>query len=176
MSADRNEASRCGIGLSTQKGAEAFATTHWSVVLTAQHGSPAAEAALAKLCCGYWQPIYSFVRRQGAGREDAEDLTQALFARLLERRDFQAVREEKGRLRSFLLVSLKHFLANERHRAVAAKRGEGRRPISLEELRANERADMELTETLSADRIYQRRWALNVAGAERGETQGRRSG
>jgi RNA polymerase sigma factor (sigma-70 family) len=155
-------ASRSPVGQSTQNGAVAFATTHWSVVLTAQRESTEADAALETLCRGYWRPIYSFVRRQGARREEAEDLTQAFFALLLERRDLDMVRKEKGRLRSYLLVSLKHFLANERHRAMAVKRGEGRRPVPLEELRSGERSDLEPADTLSPDRIYERRWALTV--------------
>ena len=84
-------------------GAAAFATTHWSVVLAAQEKTPAAVAALKKLCHGYWRPIYSFIRREGVvrvAREDAEDLTQAFFARLLALRGFEAVRQEKGRLRT----------------------------------------------------------------------------
>ena len=92
-----------------QNGAAAFATTHWSVVLEAQSQSPAAQEALEKLCRTYWRPVYSFIRRQGAGPEEAEDLTQGFFALLLERRDLETVRKEKGRLRSYLLVSLKHF-------------------------------------------------------------------
>src|SRR6266705_707175 len=159
---DDDEASRSAIGLSRQSGAVAFATTHWSVVLEAQSESPAAEEALEKLCRTYWRPLYSFVRRQGIRPEEAQDLTQGFFALLLERRDLNAVRKEKGRLRSYLLVSLKHFLANERHRAMAIKRGEGRRPIPLEELRSGERADLEPVNTLSPDRIYERRWALTV--------------
>ena len=131
-------------------------------MLEARGESPAAQEALETLCRGYWRPIYSFVRRQGARREEAEDLTQAFFALLLERKDLDVVRKEKGRLRSYLLVSLKHFLANERHRAMAIKRGEGRRPIPLEELRSGERADLEPVNTLSPDRIYERRWALTV--------------
>jgi RNA polymerase sigma-70 factor (ECF subfamily) len=83
--------------------AVAFTTTHWSVVLTAQGESPAAREALERLCRIYWRPIYSFVRRQGFGREEAEDITQGLFAQLLERKRLSAVRKEKGRLRSFLL-------------------------------------------------------------------------
>ena len=93
----------------THRGA-AFTTTHWSVVLEAQGPTPAAQAALEKLCATYWRPIYGFVRRQGVGPEEAKDLTQGFFALLLERRDFDAVRKEKGRLRSYLLTSLKHFL------------------------------------------------------------------
>ena len=94
-------------------GAIAFTTTHWSVVLEAQGESPAAQQALESLCRTYWRPIYGFVRRQGANPEEAKDLTQGFFALILERKDFQSVRQEKGRLRSFLLASLKHFMANE---------------------------------------------------------------
>jgi len=157
-----NGASRSAIGQSNQIGAVAFATTHWSVVLAAQGRSPAAQEALEKLCRGYWRPLYEFVRRQGCGPEEAEDLTQGFFALFLERRDLDGVRREKGRLRSYLLVSLKHFLANERHRAMAVKRGEGRRLIPLEELRSCARANLEPADTLSPDRIYERRWALTV--------------
>src|SRR5499427_6528391 len=78
--------------LSTQNGAVAFTTTHWSVVLEAQGPTPAAQAALEKLCHTYWRPIYGFVRRQGTEPEEAKDLTQGFFALLLERRDFDAVR------------------------------------------------------------------------------------
>jgi RNA polymerase sigma-70 factor (ECF subfamily) len=145
-----------------QNGAVAFATTHWSMVLMAQGESPAADEALEKLCRIYWWPVYSFIRRQGAGQEDAEDLTQSFFALLLERRDLDAVRKEKGRLRSYLLTSLKHFLTNERHRAVTIKHGEGRRLIPLDALRDQERIDVGPADTLSADRIYERNWALTV--------------
>jgi len=112
--------------------AVAFVTTHWSVVLTAQGQSPAAEEALEKLCRSYWRPIYGFVRRQGSGVEEAQDLTQSFFALLLERRDFDSVRRERGRLRSYLLVSLKNFLAKAHRREMAVKRGEGRSLVSLE--------------------------------------------
>ena len=144
----------------TQNGGGAFTTTHWSVVLAAQGPTPAAQAALEKLCRTYWRPIYGFVRRQGTAPEDAADLTQGFFALLLERRDLDAVRKEKGRLRSYLLTSLKHFLTNERNRAIAIKRGEGQRLIPLDELRERERAGFEPADTSTADQIYERRWAL----------------
>jgi RNA polymerase sigma-70 factor (ECF subfamily) len=102
------------------------------------------------------------VRRQGVAPEEAKDLTQGFFALLLERRDLNAVRQEKGRLRSYLLTSLKHFLTNERNRAMAMKRGEGQRLIPLENLRERERVGFEPADTLSADQIYERRWALSV--------------
>jgi RNA polymerase sigma factor (sigma-70 family) len=139
-----------------------FVTTHWSVVLAAQSPSPAASEALETLCRTYWRPIYSFVRREGRSVEDAQDLTQTFFARLLERQDLHAVRREKGRLRSYLLVSLKHFLINQRERAMSIKRGEGRALIPLNELVARERNDPEPADILTADRIYERRWALTV--------------
>ena len=159
---DGDQASGNRIDSSAQNGPVAFATTNWSVVLTAQDKSPAAQEALEKLCRTYWRPIFSFVRRQSVGAEEAEDLTQGFFALLLERRDLSAVRKEKGRLRSYLLVSLKHFLADERRRAMAIKRGKGQRLIALEELRANERAELEPADPLTAERIYERRWASTL--------------
>src|SRR5881227_975059 len=96
--------------------AMAFATTHWSVVLEAQGQSPAAERALEILCRTYWRPLYGFARRQGLTREEAQDLIQEFFARLLEHRNLDTVRRERGRLRSCLLVSLRRFLATEQHR------------------------------------------------------------
>ena len=161
MPVDKDQASGNGIAPSTQDGA-AFTTTHWSVVLAAQGPSPAAEQALEKLCKTYWRPIYGFVRRQGIGPEEAKDLTQGFFALLLERRDLNAVRQEKGRLRSYLLTSLKHFLTNEHNRAMAIKRGEGQRLIPLEDLHEHERIGFEPSDTLGADQIYERRWALSV--------------
>jgi RNA polymerase sigma-70 factor (ECF subfamily) len=145
-----------------QNGAFAFATTHWSVVLEAQGESPAAEKALEILCRTYWRPLYGFVRRRGLGREEAQDLVQEFFARLLEHRNLDTVRREKGRLRSYLLVSLKRFLASEQHRAGGVKRYETGPHIPLDKLLDSEAADFELAETLSADRLYERRWALGV--------------
>jgi len=143
-------------------GPAAFTTTHWSVVLEAQGESPAAQEALEKLCRIYWRPIYSFVRRQGAGPEEAQDLTQGFFALLLERRDLRSVRKEKGRLRSYLLTALKHFLTDEHRRAMAIKRGKGQQLIPLEELRTEERSAVEPADPLTAERIYERRWASTL--------------
>jgi len=151
-----------GVGGSAQNRAAAFATTHWSVVLTAQGESPAAEEALEKICRIYWWPLYGFVRRQGYTPEEAQDLTQGFFALLLERKDLDAVRREKGRLRSYLLASVKNFLGKAHRRAMTVKRGEGRLPVPLEELLARECADLEPADMLSADRIYERRWALTL--------------
>lgn len=143
-------------------GAMGFTTTHWSLVLEAQAESPAAQKALEILCSAYWRPLYGFVRRHGLTREEAQDLVQEFFARLLEHRNLETVRREKGRLRSYLLVSLKRFLAAERHRASGVKRYESGPHIPLEELRESDLADFERTESFSADRLYERRWALAV--------------
>jgi RNA polymerase sigma factor (sigma-70 family) len=142
--------------------AVAFMTTDWSLVVSAQRISPAAEAALEKICQIYWRPLYAFVRREGCNPEEAQDLTQGFFARFVERRDLDVVRREKGRLRSYLLTSLKNFLANERRRAMTIKRGEGRPPIPLDELMTQAGTDLEPANHLSADRIFDRRWALTV--------------
>lgn len=160
--ADDEVTSLSAIGGNAHHGPAAFTTTHWSVVLAASGSSPAAEEALEKLCRTYWWPLYGFVRRQGYGPEEAQDLTQGFFALLLERRDLDVVRREKGRLRSYLLVSLKNFLAKARRRELALKRGEGRALVPLDEMVARERADLEPADNLTADRIYERRWALTL--------------
>jgi RNA polymerase sigma factor (sigma-70 family) len=148
--------------VNADSGGRAFVTTQWSVVLAAQGRSPAADAALETLCRTYWWPLYGFVRRNGYSPEEAQDLTQGFFALLLERRDLDVVRREKGRLRSYLLVSLKNFMAKARRRDLAIKRGEGRALVPLDELLARERAGAEPSDSLTADRIYERRWALTL--------------
>jgi RNA polymerase sigma factor (sigma-70 family) len=159
--AENEVTSLIAIGGNAHHGA-AFTTTHWSVVLQAQGESPAAQEALEKLCRVYWWPLYGYVRRQGYNPEEAQDLTQGFFALLLERKDFDAVRQEKGRLRSYLLTSLKNFLAKAKRRELAVKRGAGQALVPLDELLARERADLEPADTLSAERIYERRWALTL--------------
>jgi RNA polymerase sigma-70 factor (ECF subfamily) len=135
------------------------------VVLTAHGESPAAEEALEKLCCIYWQPLYAFARREGYDPEEARDLTQGFFQLLLMRRDLDTVRQEKGRLRSYLLVSFKHFMGMERRRKMTTKRGHGQWLIPLEELQITERADPAfggLVDSLSPDKLYERRWAVTL--------------
>ena len=144
------------------RGGIAFTTTQWSVVLTAQGESPEAQEALEKLCRVYWRPIYGFVRREGVRSEEAKDLTQGFFALILERKDFQSVRQEKGRLRSFLLASLKHFMANERRDAAAMKRGGGQTLIPLDGIASDDSDEFYRSDILSADLLYDRRWALTV--------------
>jgi len=162
QSADFDQLTANGSALGAQKGAAQFTTTHWSVVLEAQSESPAAQEALEKLCRVYWRPIYGFVQRQGIGPEEAKDVTQSFFADLLEHRSLTAVRKEKGRFRSYLLGALKYFLADERRRAMAIKRGKGQRLIPLEELGTDERIEMEPPDPVTAEQIYERRWASTV--------------
>ncbi len=138
-----------------------FRTTHWSVVHAAG-GLDSAEArgALATLCNAYWYPVYAFVRRAGNDAEYARDLTQGFFARLLEKRDLGAADPARGRFRSFLLGSVKHFLANERDRAQALKRGGGREPLSIDGDDADRRYCIELVEASTPEKIFLRNWAL----------------
>jgi RNA polymerase sigma factor (sigma-70 family) len=139
-----------------------FATTRWTLVLESRGESPAAHEALEKLCRVYWRPIYTFARREGVSPEEAKDITQGFFALILERKDFQSVRQEKGRLRSFLLASLKHFMANARRDAAAIKRGGGRIAIPLDEIEVDDQLELDRGGTLSADLIFDRRWAFTL--------------
>ncbi|MCI0541562.1 MAG: sigma-70 family RNA polymerase sigma factor [Verrucomicrobiales bacterium] len=140
-----------------------FATTHWQTILAAgQSHSAQAEAALEQLYRTYWYPLYAFVRRNGFQPHDAQDLTQEFFARLLAHRDLKSVRREKGRFRSFLLVSLKHFLVNEWQRSRTEKRGAGRALIPLDEMTAEKLYGLEPADDRSPDKIFERRWALTV--------------
>ena len=140
----------------------AFTTTHWSVVLEAQGESPVAHEALENLCRTYWRPIYAFIRRDGVRPEEAKDITQGFFALILERKDFQSVRQEKGRLRSFLLASLKHFMANERRDAATIKRGGGQALIPLEGIESYDSSEFDRSDVLGPDLLYDRRWAFTV--------------
>jgi RNA polymerase sigma-70 factor (ECF subfamily) len=144
-------------------GAAGFARTHWSVVLAAGGGdSTHAHAALEKLCRAYWPPIYAFVRRQGHAPHDAEDLTQEFFARLLGKNYLADVDRAKGRFRSYLLASLKHFLANEWDKARAKKRGGGQTLIPIDAGRIETSCGVEPADHLTADKIFERRWALTL--------------
>jgi RNA polymerase sigma-70 factor (ECF subfamily) len=142
-------------------GAGQFALTHWSVVLAAGRSeSTHAQEALEQLCVNYWHPIYFYVRRQGHSPADAQDLTQEFFARLLARNDLATVDRSKGRFRSFLLASLKHFLANEWDKAKAQKRGGGQVPLSIDGSAAESSYAFEPVERVTPDKLYERRWAL----------------
>ncbi len=140
-----------------------FVTTRWSVVLAAQdRAAPASAAALETLCGAYWYPLYALVRRQGHSPHDAQDLTQEFFARLLQKDYLRAAAREKGRLRTFLAVALKRFLANEWDRLRAQKRGGGVPLISFDATTAEQRYQQEGADTLSPDRIYERQWAMTL--------------
>jgi RNA polymerase sigma factor (sigma-70 family) len=140
-----------------------FATTHWSVVLTAGHkSSPGAHEALEELCRAYWYPLYCYVRRKVGNPADAEDLTQSFFAHLLQRDAFAKVSPEKGRFRSFLLAALRYFLADEWDKARAQKRGGGCTAVSLNDAGAEERYQRECGDELTAEQLYERRWAMAV--------------
>ena len=140
-----------------------FTTTHWSVILDAQDtSSPVATSALETLCRTYWYPLYAYIRRQGEDEESAKDLTQAFFARLLERNYLAQVQRDKGKFRSFLLAALKHFLSDERDRARAQRRGGGRTLVSLDDSTGEEKYRLEPADTFDAEKLFERRWALTL--------------
>lgn len=133
-----------------------------SLVLAAAGSDTQAHDALEALCCAYWFPLYAYLRRQGQSAEDAQDLTQGFLARLLEKQALRRFRQERGRFRSFLLSSLKHFVANERDAAQAQKRGGGAPVMSWEELAGN---GEQLYQTagrseLTPEKIFDKQWAL----------------
>lgn len=138
-----------------------FRTTRWSVVhAAAGSGSGAAREALATLCEAYWYPVYAFVRRSGASAEDARDLTQGFFARLLEKRDVGGADPAHGRFRGYLLGSVKHFLANERARQRALKRGGGSAPLSIDYGDADRQYSLEPADPATPEKLFLRNWAL----------------
>lgn len=141
-----------------------FATTRWSVVLAARAdtSSPGVHQALTTLCETYWYPLYGFLRSRGSSAEDAQDLTQAFFARLLEKHALRHADPSRGRFRSFLLASLKNFAANERDREIAGKRGGGAPMLSLEIESAEGRFQMEPPTDETPERVFDRRWALTL--------------
>jgi RNA polymerase sigma factor (sigma-70 family) len=143
--------------------AQWFATTHWSVVLSAaDQASPKAADALEKLCETYWLPLYTYVRRNGHGPEDAQDLTQAFFANFLEKNAVGRARRDRGRFRSFLLTSLQNFMAHEWEKARAAKRGGGVSPLPWDELSAESSYQLETGADLTPDKAFERRYAMTL--------------
>lgn len=145
------------------KPSERFQTTHWSVVLAAANATtPGAQAALEELCRAYWYPLYAFIRRDGATAHDAQDLTQGFLARLIEKRQLSGIEAGLGKFRSFLLVTLKHYLSDERKRARAQKRGGNRVTISIDEQTAESRYRIEPADALTPDALFEREWALTV--------------
>ncbi len=140
-----------------------FATTHWTVVLTAKDkASPNAAEAMEKLCRTYWGPVYAFVRREGHDAEEARDLTQEFFAQLLAKDHLKHLRDQRGKFRSFLLTFVKHFLSGERAKARAQKRGGGVVLISMDACSEEERQLVEARADLSAEQVFDRRWVQAV--------------
>lgn len=140
-----------------------FQTTRWSLVVAAgDDRSAVAKQALATLCEIYWYPLYAYVRRQGHDADAAHDLTQAFFLQLLERHDVQHLRRERGRLRSYLLGAVRHFLMNEAARGQRLKRGGGQTPIALEFDSAEGRHVQEPADSETPERLFERRWALTI--------------
>ncbi len=141
-----------------------FAATRWTLVLSAARGAqtPRAAAAMAELCRIYWYPLYAFIRRRGHDVHDAEDLTQEFFARLLDKHFLAAADREKGRFRTFLLMTVKRFLANEHDRTQARKRGGGQRIVPLEGLEPEARYHQEPADSLTPERLFEQQWALTL--------------
>jgi DNA-directed RNA polymerase specialized sigma24 family protein len=140
-----------------------FHTTHWTLVLTARSGEEAAAGkALAGLCAAYWSPLYAFIRRQGASPEDAQDLTQEFFRHFLAGHPLDKVQRGAGKFRSFLLACLKNFLANQRERARAQRRGGGCPVLSLDSSEVETHCALGLADHLTPEALFDRRWAFTV--------------
>lgn len=137
-----------------------FATTHWSIVIKAGEHSSKSRQALATLCQAYWYPLYAYVRRKGYQSAEAQDLTQAFFAELLEKERLQMADQQRGRFRSFLLSSLNNFLHNQWREKTAQKRGGGQLPIQLDFQEGESRYGLEPSHDVTAEKIYERRWAM----------------
>jgi len=142
-----------------------FATTRWTIVVAAgQEDSPDARQALAFLCQRYWSPLYFYLRRRGYDRSRAEDFVQGFFSHLLEKRGLQSVKPQKYKFRSFLLASLKNFVADECRRAQSERRGGGKHILPLEFEQAETCYSFEPADRLSADRLFDRSWAVTIIG------------
>jgi RNA polymerase sigma factor (sigma-70 family) len=140
-----------------------FTTTHWTVVLEAGDGaSPLALAALDQLCRAYWFPLYVYVRRQGFAPPEAQDLTQGFFHLLIEKEFLKDVDPSKGRFRSFLLAAIKHYVLNQRKHAARLKRGGDRIKVSFDPQEAETRFRAEPSTESTAERAFDRRWAMTV--------------
>jgi DNA-directed RNA polymerase specialized sigma24 family protein len=140
-----------------------FLTTRWSVVLAAgQATSPRSREALESLCSSAWYPLYAFARRKGTDAESAADLVQGFVASLLARDDLATLSPERGRFRSFLLASFTHFIANERDRERALRRGGGVAPIAIDAAGADTRYRNEPSHDLTPERAFERSWALEI--------------
>ena len=150
-------------GDSTSAARGSFQNTRWSLVLAAaQPDSTEARAALASLCESYWYPVYAFLRRRGYDRDKAKDLTQELFAQLIEKRTFEVAEKERGRFRCFLLACLRHLLSHEYKQDHAVKRGGEFTFVSLDEVLAENRYGAEPIDEMSPEKLFERRWAMTL--------------
>ena len=144
-------------------GPRRFATTRWTVVLAARHTSRAeSRQALETLCVTYWHPLYFFVRRKGHGAEEAEDLIQGFFLKILEKGILWAVQRERGKFRTFLLTALERYLSNEHRKANALKRGGGQVPLSLDFESAEEQYRIEVADGETPETLFARQWAQTL--------------
>jgi RNA polymerase sigma-70 factor (ECF subfamily) len=142
-----------------------FATTHWSVVMSAgRDSSPDSRQALASLCETYWYPLYAYARRRVPDVNEAQDLTQAFFAELLEKNYVGSATPDRGRFRAFLLTAFKHYLSKQWEKAKAQKRGGGRAPISLDFHAADSQLRIEPATGLTAEQCYDQQWAIALLG------------
>ena len=139
-----------------------FTSTQWSLVVTAQAGDTQSAAALETLCRAYWKPLYAFVRRQGVQPDEAMDMTQGFFTRLLEKDWITAADQERGRFRNFLMTSIKHFMSNEWAKQRAKRRGGGCRFIPVDVQTAETQYRLDPIDTRSPERTYERQWALTT--------------
>jgi len=156
-----------------------FPTTCWSRVIRAgNQADPAARDALEGLCRDYWYPLYAFVRRLGVSRDDAGDLVQGFLADLIERHDLAVADPHRGRFRSFLCAACAHYLAHERNHDRAAIRGGGRQLITIDVALAEVRLAGDLAHEETAERLFERRWAMDLLGLvlARLEAEAARSG
>jgi RNA polymerase sigma-70 factor (ECF subfamily) len=150
-------------GLTQSRPQALFVTTRWSVVLTARDRScPEAAQAIEAICRSYWFPLYAYVRRSGHSAQDAEDLTQEFFCRLLEKRWLDAADPERGRLRTFLIVALKNFMAKEWRPASAQRRGGGQVRVPMDTAFAESRYGATPADSLPADETFDKQWALTL--------------
>jgi len=149
-----------------------FATTHWSVVLAAKDGhTPESCAALEKLCRAYWYPLYAHIRRRGYAENEAQDLTQGLFQRLLQQQFLSGLLREGGRFRSYLITALRHHLAEDWQRSRAQKRGGGEPIISIDAQSAEDRYRLEPRDERTPETIYEYRWAMALLDQVLGRLQ-----
>lgn len=147
-----------------------FPTTHWTLVQVVQDGSPEdAAKALESICTRYWYPIYAFLRRSGHGQHDAEDLTQAFFARLVSDEAIQTVRREQGKLRSYLLGVLKRVIADHLRHGSAEKRGGGKTHVSFDQMAAEERYAHEPQDVRDPEWLFTHAWAHELFASVQGK-------